>query len=344
MTTDTQQRPVSLIDIATYLPENRVPAEWYTSQSGDDSLRDSPMFAPPDYRHHSGIDESNVDMIERAARNLMARHGGDVLEDVDVLLTHSQMPDLPIIGAGGELAHRLGMTPEWVIDVHNSGCASFVYMLSLARKLLASGAGSTALIAVSASAAGKVFEQQSVRKLAQSSVPGDGAAVGLVTVSDESPVLDVECRFYGQNAVDMTLECDPPRRWWQAGPGEGHVGFNEGKIMKVLSRGNRIVPEVVHAVCDRIGVKPKDLDLLVTNQPNRLLLRNWDEALELPHERHRNTFGECGNLFAVGIPVSLEAAIVDGQVKAGDVVMMAGFANAGDFAGAAAIEWGGTRR
>lgn len=332
---------VSLIDVSTYLPENRVPADWYTSQSGADDMRDNPMFSPPEYRHHSGIDESNVDMIEQATSGLVARHGPDVLTDVDVLLTHSQMPDLPIVGAGGEVAHRLGMKPQLIIDVHNSGCASFVYMVNLARQLLGSGAGRTAMIACSANAAGKVFEQETVRKLAQASVPGDGAAVGLLTLSDTSPVLDVEARFYGQNAVDMTLETEPVRRWWEAGPGEGSVGFNEGKIMKVLSRGNRMVPQVVHAVCDRIGMKPRDLDLLVTNQPNRLLLRNWAEALELPRERQRDTFHQCGNLFAVGIPVSLDAAINDGQITAGDIVMMAGFANAGDFAGAAAIRWGG---
>lgn len=333
---------VSLIDVSTYLPENRVPAEWYTDQSdADTAMRDNPMFSPPEYRHHTAIDESNVDMMERAASGLAERHGGEVLTDVDVLLTHSQMPDLPIVGAGGELASRLGMNPEVIIDVHNSGCASFVYMINLARRFLTSGAGSTAMIACSATAAGKVFEQDQVRKLAQASVPGDAAAVGLLALSDTSPVLDVEARFYGQNAKDMTLETDPPRRWWEAGPGEGHVGFNEGKIMKVLSRGNRMVPEVVQAVCDRIGVKPKDLDLLLTNQPNRLLLRNWAEALELPRERHRDTFHQCGNIFAVGIPVSLDAAINDGQLKAGDIVMMAGFANAGDFAGAAAVQWGG---
>jgi 3-oxoacyl-[acyl-carrier-protein] synthase-3 len=94
-------------------------------------------------------------------------------------------------------------------------------------------------------------------------------------------------------------------------------------------------------VCDRIGVKSKDLDLLVTNQPNRFLMRNWREALELPTERHRDTFNQCGNLFAAGIPINLDAAIDDGQIKAGDVVMMAAFAHAGDFAGAAAIRWGG---
>jgi len=51
------------------------------------------------------------------------------------------------------------------------------------------------------------------------------------------------------------------------------------------------------AVCDRIGLKPKDIDLLVTNQPNRMFLRNWREALELPESRHLDTYDQCGNLF-----------------------------------------------
>jgi 3-oxoacyl-[acyl-carrier-protein] synthase-3 len=180
-----------------------------------------------------------------------------------------------------------------------------------------------------------------VRRKAQSSVPGDGAAVGLVTLSDESPILDIECRTYGEYAGDMTLAPDPPRKWWAAGPGEMCIGFTETKISKVLARGNRQVPEVALAVCDRIGLSSKDIDLLVTNQPNRVFLRNWREALEIPEERHRDTFDECGNLFGAGIPVNLDRAISEGQLDAGDVIMMAAFAHAGDFAGAAAVRWGG---
>jgi 3-oxoacyl-[acyl-carrier-protein] synthase-3 len=139
----------------------------------------------------------------------------------------------------------------------------------------------------------------------------------------------------------MTIAVEPERKWWQPGSGEGCIGFSESKITKVLARGNRQVPEVAYAVCDRIGVKTGDIDLLVTNQPNRVFLRNWREALELPRERHVDTFDECGNLFAAGIPVNLDRAISDGQLKKDDVVMMAAFAHAGDFAGAAAIRWGG---
>ena len=172
-------------------------------------------------------------------------------------------------------------------------------------------------------------------------MPGDGAAVGLVPLSDQSPILDIECRTYGEHAGDMVLAIDPPRKWWAAGNGELSIGFTDSKITKVLARGNRQVPEVALAVGDRIGLPPKDIDLLVTNQPNRVFLRNWRDALELPEARHRDTFDECGNLFAAGLPMNLDRAICDGQVKAGDVVMLAAFAHAGDFAGAAAVRWGG---
>ncbi len=139
----------------------------------------------------------------------------------------------------------------------------------------------------------------------------------------------------------MTAVAQPERKYWEAGPGQIHVGFTEAKIAKVLARGNRMVPEVAAALAHRIGVRPSDLDLLVTNQPNRIFLRNWREALELPESRHPDTFDDCGNLFAVGIPMTLDAAIDDGRVRPGDIVMMSAFAHAGDFAAAGAIRWSG---
>ena len=334
-------KTVSLLDVSTYLPGDPVGVDYYAQFAASDDLRDNVMFRAPRFRHHVAPDESAVDMVERAAAGLIERHGQDAVSGADVLITHTQLPDMPFYGGGGAMAYRLGMKPNWVIDLHNGGCAAFVLGLKLARKLLASGEGRSALIAVAQNAAGTVFDQQTVRRKAQSAVPGDGAAVGLVTVSDQAPILDVECRTYGEFAGDMNLAIDPPRKWWQAGPGEACIGFTDAKITKVLARGNRQVPEVCYAVCDRIGVQPKDIDLLVTNQPNRVFLRNWREALELPKERHVDTFEECGNLFAAAIPVNLDRAVTAGQLAPGDTVLMAAFAHAGDFAGAAAVKWGG---
>lgn len=80
---------------------------------------------------------------------------------------------------------------------------------------------------------------------------------------------------------------------------------------------------------------------MITNQPNMAFLCNWRDALDPPPERHRDTFDECGNLSVAGIPIDLERAISDGRLESGDVVLMAGFAHAGDFAAAAAVRWGG---
>ena len=332
---------VSLLDISTYLPGEPVPADYYAGFAESDDLRENVMFKAPKFRHHVGKDETAIDMVERAAAGLIERHGQDTIANVDILITHVQLPDVPFYGGGGGMANRLGMKPNWVLDLHNGGCAAFVLGMKVARTLIESGQGETALVAVAQNAAGTIFDQETIRPKAQASVPGDGAAVGLVALSDKSPILDIECRTFGEFAGDMAISMEPARKWWQAGPGEGSIGFTESKITKVLARGNRQVPEVAYAVCDRIGIKPKDLDLLVTNQPNRAFLRNWRDALELPKERHRDTFEQCGNLFAAGIPVNLERAISDGQLKKGDVAMMAAFAHAGDFAGAAAIKWGG---
>lgn len=332
---------VSLIDVSTYLPGKPISADYYAQFAESDDLRDNVMFKAPRFRHHVAEDETAIDMVESAAAGLIERHGQDTVAGADILITHTQMPDMPFYGGGGGMAHRLGMKPNWVLDLHNGGCAAFVLALKVARNLIESGEGRTALIAIAQNSAGQAFDQPTIRRKAQASVPGDGAAVGLVTLSDQSPILDIECRTYGEFAGDMTLAVDPPRKWWQAGAGEGCIGFTESKITKVLARGNRQVPEVSYAVCDRIGVKPRDLDLLVTNQPNRAFLRNWREAMELDKSRHLDTFDDCGNLFAAGIPINLDRAITDGQLKKGDVVMMSAFAHAGDFAGAAAVRWGG---
>ncbi|MFW0794665.1 3-oxoacyl-[acyl-carrier-protein] synthase III C-terminal domain-containing protein [Gordonia sp. CPCC 205515] len=333
---------LALADLATYRPANRVPADYFAQYAETDELADSFMFRAPTFRHHATDGETSADMILAAARTLTDRHGTDYLDDVDIVLTHSQLPEVPVRGCGGEVAHRLGLRPEVVLDVHNGGCAAFVHMIELAGALLTARGGRTALIGLAQNSAGQVFTQEQVRGKAQAAIPGDGAAVATLRIGDgRNPVLDTVCRSYGQYSADMTSVAQPDRKYWEAGPGQIHIGFTESKIAKVLARGNRMVPEVAIEVADRIGVRPAELDWFITNQPNRIFLRNWREALELPEDRHPDTFDECGNLFAVGIPMTLDAAVDDGRVQPGDVVMMSAFAHAGDFAAAGALRWTG---
>ena len=83
------QPTVSLTDVSTYLPGEPVGADYYAKFAGSDDLAANLMFRAPKFRHHVGPDETVIDMVERAARGLIERHGRDVIANVDVLITHA---------------------------------------------------------------------------------------------------------------------------------------------------------------------------------------------------------------------------------------------------------------
>ncbi|MFB7337525.1 3-oxoacyl-[acyl-carrier-protein] synthase III C-terminal domain-containing protein [Streptomyces adustus] len=64
----------------------------------------------------------------------------------------------------------------------------------------------------------------------------------------------------------------------------------------------------------------------------------------LPPNGTLDTFEDYGNLFGAAIPVTLDRATRSRQVEDGALVVLGGFAHAGDFAGAVAVRWHGGRR
>jgi 3-oxoacyl-[acyl-carrier-protein] synthase-3 len=246
---------------------------------------------------------------------------------------------MPMLGCGAPLTRVLGCQPRQIIDLHNSGCVSFVFMMSLARSLMQTTGARTALLCNVQNAGGRVFAHEDNRKRPQSAIPGDGCGVGLLVANDESPVLSLVTRSYAEFADDMRVKCDDGKQWWEPRQAPMYIDFTESRMAQVVSRGNRIVPEVVREACRQAEITTKQLDVLVTNQPTPIFLRNWREALELPVEAHVDTFAEHGNLFGAGIPICLERAIDSGRARRGSKLALGGFSHAGDYAGAAVIHW-----
>ncbi|MEU0132169.1 MULTISPECIES: 3-oxoacyl-[acyl-carrier-protein] synthase III C-terminal domain-containing protein [unclassified Streptomyces] len=330
--------PVSLTDVGSYLPERSVDTSFYTGEAVPGT--DGAMFGPPALRRHAAPGETATDMVVKAARPMLERRRANGDGPVDVVLTNVALPDRAFTGAGADIVARLGLdpAPEWILDVHNSGCASFVYLMKIGRSLIASGQARTALICCVQNMAGQLFARPEVRGRKHAAVPGDGAGVGFLTAGDESPILDVVSYHGVEYANDMTLGVDS-RRYWEPGEGEIDIGFTDSKVKAIVERGNQLVPQVTRDLCERLDTPSTDIDVLITNQPNRMFLSNWHEALGLKPERHLDTFDKYGNLFGAGIPVTLAEARDEGRIARGDLVVLSGFAHAGDFAGAAAVRW-----
>jgi 3-oxoacyl-[acyl-carrier-protein] synthase-3 len=232
---------VSLVGVASYLPETVVDNEFFGGSAG----QGTGMFKGARERRHVASGESAVDMIATATGRLADKLGIVPARDVELLLTNVTCPDMPFTGSGASVAHRLGIKPRFVLDLHNTGCISFVFMIEAARALMQSLGAKTALLCNVQNAAGRVFGHEQNRLRPQSAVPGDGCGVGYLVANDESPVLSVITQSFGEFADDMTVICDSGEPWWAPRPTPMYIDFTESRLASVVARGTQLVPTLV---------------------------------------------------------------------------------------------------
>jgi 3-oxoacyl-[acyl-carrier-protein] synthase-3 len=334
-------KTVSLVGAASYLPPRIVDNAFF--QHGAEE-RTHAMFQGVTQRHHVERDEPAHEMIVHAARKLAVRLNINLKKDVDILMTNVTTPDQPFTGCGADVGRALGCRPDWIVDVHNGGCVSFIHMIAQAQALMTCHGAKTALICNVQNAAGRLFAQEETRKRIQARIPGDGCGVAYLVASNQAPIRAIVQRNYCEYAGDMAVVRADGSKWWEPSTACTYVDFSEAKIAQVIGRANRIVPEVIREACGRAELPTSEIGTLITNQPNPFFLRNWREALQVPQERHVSTFERHGNLFGAALPLCLEEAIESGQLKNDSHLVLGGFAHAGDFAAAAVIHWKPTVR
>ena len=327
--------PFSLIKTASYIPGKPVDLSFYHK----DSQENHGFLHSGKYRHHIAKNESAADMIVSASTKLINDLNLDPTKDIDIILTNVSLPDQPFNGCGVEVKHRLGANARWIFDIQNTGCVSFIMLMTLAQSLMASQQAKTALICCVQSTAGRVFSHPQLRSRAESPIPGDGCGVGYFVANEESPIKGITHHSYGEYATDMAVVSDDKRQWWQPGETAIRIDLSEDRIPKIVMRGNRIVPLIIKEACEKAGILPSAINKLITNQPNSVFLRNWREALELPKESQIETFEEHGNLFGAAMPICFERGITDGRIKKNDYIAFGGFSHAGDFAASAILHW-----
>ena len=302
---------VSLIDVSTYLPGEPVGADYYAQFAESDDLRDNLMFRAPKFRHHVAPGRDR----HRHGRTGRRRSGGPARPrrrsaDVDVLITHTQLPDMPFYGGGGGMAHRLGMKPNWVIDLHNGGCAAFVLALKLAR--------TPDRVRRGTHRADRRRAERGGTGLRSADRPAQGAGVG------------ARRRSGGRAGDRVGRVADPRRRVPHLRRVRRRHDARRRSAAQVVAgraraRAASASPKARSPRCwpGATGRCPRWPTRCATESDWRPRtstcwsptsrtgcscatgVRRWS----CPQERHVDTFDECGNLFAAGIPVNLDRAI-----------------------------------
>ena len=325
---------------ATYLPPTVITNDFFPQSTVEDGKRNL-MFAGTKERRHCGRDEKASEMLVKATQKLLNEQNLKA-SDIGLLINNVTHLDIPFNGIGGAWAKGLEIAPNLIYDIHNTGCTSFVYMIQLAQTLMESFNIDYALIGNVQSSAGKLFAQEQNLKKPQSVVPGDGAGVVLLRrekVDGDGKVIGFATKSHPEFSEDMYIERPDGSYWWEPSESMGIIEFPKARAMRILSRGNRSVPERIREVCETAHIEIKDIDHLITNQPNATFLRNWREFCELPEERHYESYSSYGNLFGAAMPINYSETLDNDGFSKGDKLCFAGFSHAGDYSSAMIVQF-----
>jgi 3-oxoacyl-[acyl-carrier-protein] synthase-3 len=118
--------------------------------------------------------------------------------------------------------------------------------------------------------------------------------------------------------------------------GRQHFLKQNGKVVFKFAVSQMV--ESVQVVLERNGLTPADVALLVPHQANQRILDAVGERLGLPSERVASVLAGYGNTTGATLPLALDAAVRDGKLKRGDLVVFAAV-GAGFTSGATLVRW-----
>lgn len=324
------EKIVSTADLSAQFPE--WPVEKIDSKTGIHE------------RHMAGPDECSSDLAVAAGRKLFDS-GACRPEDIDFVLLCTQSPDYFLPTTACLVQDRLGIPTHAGAFDFNLGCSGYIYGLGIAEALIASGQASRVLL-LTAETYTKFLHprDKSVR-----TIFGDAAAATLLTAVDtESP--SISPFVYGTDgsgADNLIVRTGGARKRRSAETSverqdeSGNVRTEDNLFMDGAEIFNFTlvqVPKAINAVIAKAALNPDQIDLFVFHQANRYMLEHLRKRMKIPAERFVVNMAHCGNTVSSTIPIALNMAEAEGQLKPGMTVLLAGF-GVGYSWGATLVRW-----
>ncbi len=267
-------------------------------------------------RHFVDENTSSSVMAIKAAEQALkaANMTGD---DLDMIVVATITPDKTFPSTAVYVQAGLGMKHGYAFDV-SAACSGFLYALRAADNAIRLGQAKTALV-VGVETLSRItdFKDRNTCVLF-----GDGAGCvvlraeeGAGTSADRG-VLDTLIYSDGGYAPDLCAT---------GGPSTNHdVGYITMNGREVFRHAAVNMAEVSVEILEKNGVGLDDVDWLVPHQANIRILEATAKRLNIPMEKVISTVGLHANTSAASIPLALAHGVQEGQIKAGQLLLLPG--------------------
>lgn len=256
--------------------------------------------------------------------------------DVDVVLTHSFLPDELTPKNAARVAFELGIgaAAAWELD---SVCNSAVSQMTTAAALVSAGIARNVLCTQSC-AYSRVTDPHTA-----STVQEADLAAAFVVGKREGSKMAFAWRTDGRLHDATLLKWDAPtgdrgRRYWERSREQLLIRFDAELQPQVMGDLQRYAPIVVQEALARADMKLEEVDVFISHQPMAWYPEFIEETLGLRAGAMVHTFEEFANVNSPSLTASLQHALALGRIARGARVLFFGPA-AGYTYGAAALRW-----
>jgi 3-oxoacyl-[acyl-carrier-protein] synthase-3 len=275
-------------------------AEWIETRTG---IRQRYLCEP---------DETNCDMASQAALQAL-QAAGAVAGDVDLIILATSTPDQVFPSTACAVQAKIEAPKAIAFDIQ-AVCSGFVYALTVADSMIRAGQVNNALV-IGSEVFSRLMDWQDRTTCV---LFGDGAGAVFLKGSTEPGILG--CKLHSDGGLGHILNTtgridggrivgDPFLRM------DGQAVFRQA--VSVL--GNSALE-----LFESLDFELENLDFLVPHQANVRILNSVAKKLRLPEDRVIVTVGMHGNTSAASVPLALNHAIVQKQIKKGHNVLLQG--------------------
>ena len=265
-------------------------------------------------RHKARDDQPTSDLAVEASKRALADAGRSAA-DVDLIIVATTTPDMTFPSVASIVQRKLGVPTCIAFDVQ-AVCSGFVYALSVADGFVARGNAKCALVI----GAEEMTRLMDWTDRSTCVLFGDGA--GAVVVEPQ----EGQGTKADKGLLGFALRCDGSKTdllYVDGGPATtGSVGHLRMAGNQVFRHAVVNIAEAITACCEASDIEIADVDWFVPHQANQRIIRGVGERLGLDEAKVVSTVAEHANTSAASIPLALDAAIQDGRIKRGDLVLM----------------------
>jgi 3-oxoacyl-[acyl-carrier-protein] synthase III len=258
--------------------------------------------------------EATSDLALAAAKAALADAGMEA-DRIDLIILATATPDQTFPATAATVQAELGIRGPPAFDLQ-AVCSGFIYALATADSMIKTGQASAALV-IGAEVFSRILDWTDRSTCV---LFGDGAGAFVLEAGDGSGTIAdrgiLASRLHSDGRYRDKLYVD-------GGPSTTRTtGVLRMEGRDVFRHAVINIASVIEETLADLNIRPEAIDWFVPHQANRRILEGTARKLGLREESIVITLDKHGNTSAASVPLAFDAAIKDGRIKRGDLILM----------------------